>query len=82
MTKSIIEVEGRVKWFNNSKGFGFIKYVDPQSKRESEAMVHFNDIDSELSFKKLKADQTVSFILTKTEQGPRATKVRVTDGKA
>jgi len=70
---------GKVKWFNNSKGFGFILYLDPKSNKESEAMVHFNDIESDLPFKKLVADQQVTFSLNMTDKGPHATKVKVVD---
>lgn len=50
---------GEVKWFNNDKGYGFVKMDD---EAESEVFVHHSAIDME-GFKSLKHGQRVEFSL-------------------
>jgi len=61
---------GTVKWFNESKGFGFIE-------RESgpDVFVHFSAIEAE-GFKTLAEGQKVSFNVTDGQKGPQAENVR------
>lgn len=62
--------KGKVKFFNEKKGFGFI------TKDEGgDLFVHFSDIQGE-GFKKLAEGQSVEFEETKTDKGPKAVKVR------
>lgn len=61
---------GKVKWFNNSKGYGFIT-----SDEGSDAFVHYADIIEE-GFKALAEGDSVEFEITEGAKGPRATKVR------
>jgi len=60
---------GKVKWFNDSKGFGFIE-VDGGG----DVFVHHTDIQGE-GFKSLTEGQSVKFEIVKGEKGPRATNV-------
>ena len=60
---------GTVKWFDNTKGFGFIK----QEKGE-DVFVHFSEIKIE-GFKTLKAKQKVSFDIAAGPKGLHASNV-------
>ena len=62
--------KGRVKYFNDLKGWGFITSEDT----EQDIFVHYSAIKME-GFKTLKEGQEVQYELTKTEQGPRALNV-------
>ena len=60
---------GTVKWFNESKGFGFI-----QREGGSDLFVHFRSIQGE-GFKTLAEGQRVSFDEVKGQKGPQAENV-------
>ena len=60
---------GKVKWFNDSKGFGFIETDDG-----TDVFVHHNDIQGE-GFKSLAEGEAVTFEVEQGEKGPRATNV-------
>jgi len=62
--------EGTVKWFNESKGFGFI-----QQDNGSDIFVHFSAIQSS-GFKTLNEGQRVSFDVTQGKKGPAAENVK------
>lgn len=62
-------VQGRVKWFNNEKGFGFI-----EREGEADVFVHFSAINGD-GFKSLEEGQEVSFDIEEGERGPQATNV-------
>ena len=57
---------GTVKWFNSSKGFGFIE-------RESgkDVFVHYSAINSD-GFRNLEEGQRVEFVVTEGPKGPQA----------
>ena len=63
---------GKVKWFNDAKGFGFI-----QQDSGDDVFVHFSVIKSE-GFKSLAEGQEVEFECQKGPKGLQATAVTVT----
>lgn len=62
--------EGKVKWFNERKGFGFIEQEDG-----SDIFVHFSAIQSS-GFKTLSEGQQVSFDVVQGKKGLEAENVR------
>ena len=61
--------QGTVKWFNESKGYGFITVDDGK-----DVFVHFNAIQGE-GFKTLNEGQKVTFDIVNGEKGPQAANV-------
>jgi CspA family cold shock protein len=61
---------GTVKWFNESKGFGFITPSDGGK----DVFVHFSEIQAE-GFKVLAEGQAVTFNVEDGPKGPQATRV-------
>jgi len=61
---------GKVKWFNEKKGFGFIS-----QENGPDVFVHYSAIQSE-GFKTLKEGDSVSFEITDGPKGPQATNVK------
>ena len=64
--------QGTVKWFNDSKGFGFIT-VDGEAK---DIFVHESAIQAE-GYRSLTEGQRVEFDIVQGAKGPAAEKVRV-----
>ena len=62
--------EGKVKWFNEGKGFGFIEKSDG-----GDVFVHFSAIQA-AGFKTLTEGQSVSFDIVDGKKGPAAENVR------
>ena len=62
--------EGKVKWFNESKGFGFI-----EKEEGGDVFVHFSSIQGE-GFKTLNEGQRVSFDVAQGKKGQEATNVK------
>ncbi|HPC74456.1 MAG TPA: cold-shock protein [Syntrophales bacterium] len=63
--------EGRVKWFNEKKGFGFI-----ESDEGGDIFVHYSAIQSP-GFRTLTENQRVSFDVEQGQKGPAATNVKI-----
>ena len=62
-------MRGRVKWFNNEKGYGFIEY-----KENEDIFVHYSGLNME-GFKTLEEGAEVEFDVVEGEKGPQATNV-------
>jgi cold shock protein len=65
--------KGKVKWFSDQKGFGFI-----QQEGGPDIFCHFSAIQSE-GFKTLKEGQDVEFEVVHSDKGPRAANVLTVD---
>jgi CspA family cold shock protein len=63
------KVKGTVKWFNESKGYGFIA---PESGKD--VFAHFSAIQGD-GFRTLTEGQQVEFIITDGEKGPQAEQI-------
>lgn len=61
--------QGKVKWFSNEKGYGFI-----EAENGEDVFVHYTGIMSE-GFKTLDEGQTVSFEIIEGNRGPQAANV-------
>ena len=61
--------EGKVIWFNNEKGYGFIKWEN------KEVFVHYSSI-LDTNYKTLVQDEEVSLELRQTDKGLRAANVK------
>ena len=61
---------GKVKWFKDEKGFGFIEMEDG-----TDAFVHFSDIAGD-GFKSLAEGDEVTCDVVPGDKGPRATNVQ------
>jgi len=59
-------VTGKVKWFNESKGFGFI-----EQESGPDVFAHYSSITGS-GFKTLVEGQTVEFTVTQGQKGPQA----------
>jgi CspA family cold shock protein len=60
---------GKVKWFNDAKGYGFIEREDGE-----DVFVHFTAIQSD-GFKTLAEGQAVEFEVLNGQKGPQAANV-------
>ena len=72
--KVIYMVSGTVKWFNDSKGFGFIAPADGSA----DLFVHFSAIQGG-GFRTLSEGQAVAFEVERGPKGLQATQVTVQD---
>jgi CspA family cold shock protein len=65
-------VTGKVKWFNNAKGFGFITPDD----NSEDVFAHFSAINTE-GYKTLKENQKVSFEVVAGNKGKQANNIQL-----
>ncbi len=63
--------QGTVKWFNGSKGYGFIERAEGE-----DVFVHFNAIVGD-GYRNLEEGQRVEFTVTQGQKGPQAENVSV-----
>ena len=63
------KISGTVKWFNESKGFGFI-----EREGGPDVFAHFSAISGS-GFKTLNEGQRVEFIVTNGQKGPQAEEI-------
>jgi CspA family cold shock protein len=63
---------GTVKWFNDSKGYGFISTAEGGD----DLFAHFSEIQAE-GFKSLQDGQEVSFDVTQGQKGLQASNIKV-----
>ena len=66
-------MNGRVKWFNNEKGYGFIDHTSGE-----DIFVHYSAIKQD-GYKTLSEGQVVSFDLIETPKGLQAVNVTALD---
>jgi len=66
-------IEGKVKWFDPKKGFGFI-----QREEGDDVFVHFSSIEGD-GFKNLEEGQKVTFEIVDSDKGPQAANVKPTE---
>jgi cold shock protein len=66
-------MKGRVKWFNNSKGYGFIE----KAEGGPDVFVHFSAVEGE-GYRTLKDGDPVEFDVEQGPKGIQAARVRLT----
>ncbi len=69
ITKGMCYMQGKVKWFNAEKGYGFI-----ESDEGGDVFVHYSAIQAE-GFKTLEEGQAVEFDIVEGARGPQAANV-------
>jgi CspA family cold shock protein len=64
-------MEGKVKWFNDKKGYGFI-----ETENEGDIFVHYSGIEDTGGFRSLQEGENVDFQIEQTQRGPQAVQVK------
>lgn len=64
-------MEGKVKWFNDKKGYGFI-----ETEGEGDIFVHYSGIEDTGGFRSLQEGESVNFEIEQTQRGPQAVQVK------
>jgi CspA family cold shock protein len=65
--------DGTVKWFNNTKGYGFI-----ERSQGGDVFVHYSSLPGD-GYRTLQEGQKVSFVVVDGEKGPQAQEVEVVE---
>jgi cold shock protein len=68
-----MSVQGKVKWFNDAKGFGFLEHEGGK-----DVFVHFSAVQGD-GFRSLAEGQTVEFEIVDGAKGPQAANVTKVD---
>ena len=63
-------MEGKVKWFNDKKGYGFLE-------TEGDIFVHYSGIEDTGGFRSLQEGEAVEFQIEQTQRGPQAAKANI-----
>lgn len=63
-------VKGTVKWFNATKGFGFLT-----TEEGEDVFVHFSALEDNGEFRTLDEGQAVEFEIVEGDKGPQASNV-------
>ena len=63
-------MQGKVKWFNNEKGYGFI-----EQPNKEDIFIHYSQIDKD-GYKTLKEGDLVDFEVVETEKGLHAKNIK------
>ena len=66
-------MEGRVKSFNDKKGYGFV-----ETENDGDIFVHYEDTDG---FRSLHEGESVGFEIEQTQRGPQAVQVKKQDSQ-
>ena len=64
-------MKGKVKWFNDQKGYGFVSKEDGSG----DVFVHFSSITGS-GFKSLAEGEAIEFDIVESEKGPKAANVK------
>ncbi len=72
-----MSVQGKVKWFNNAKGYGFLE----QDGSDNDVFVHFSVIQAD-GFRTLKEGEAVEFEITEGPKGKQAANVKKVSSEA
>jgi len=70
-------MRGKVKWFSNTKGYGFIEQSDG-----SDAFVHYSDILGDEAYKTLEEGDQVEYELQEGQKGAKAVNVSRVAGES
>mgnify|MGYP001545077119 CR=1 FL=1 len=66
-------IQGTVKWYNNSKGYGFISQENGE-----DVFVHYKSIVGE-GYRTLNENDKVEFVVTEGQKGPQAAEVQIVE---